>query len=248
MILADIVTRRTRPDNPPTIMLRITLPLLAPRRRSRRRSGSGGGARPENALGVQGAGAPGCAGNPKYEIRNAKSDRRFILARLEKEGSSRPPRPIGSRSAAGSTSTSSACRRRRRRSMSSSRTRRRTPTRSWSRSCWRARTTASAGRGAGSTRPATPTATGTRRTSRGRCGRTATGSSTRSTRDMPYDRFVIEQIAGDLLPNATQDQIVATGLPPHVDAQRGGRASTPSSSAWTRCSTGWTRSARRSSG
>jgi hypothetical protein len=30
--------------------------------------------------------------------------------------------------------------------------------------------------------------------------------------DLPYDRFVIEQIAGDLLPNATQDQIVATGF------------------------------------
>ena len=30
-------------------------------------------------------------------------------------------------------------------------------------------------------------------------------------RDLPYDQFVIEQIAGDLLPNATQDQIVATG-------------------------------------
>jgi hypothetical protein len=30
-------------------------------------------------------------------------------------------------------------------------------------------------------------------------------------RDLPYDRFVIEQIAGDLLPNATQDQRVATG-------------------------------------
>ncbi len=31
-------------------------------------------------------------------------------------------------------------------------------------------------------------------------------------RDMPYDQFVIEQIAGDLLPNATQDQRVATGF------------------------------------
>jgi hypothetical protein len=31
-------------------------------------------------------------------------------------------------------------------------------------------------------------------------------------RDLPYNRFVIEQLAGDLLPNATQDQQVATGF------------------------------------
>ena len=31
-------------------------------------------------------------------------------------------------------------------------------------------------------------------------------------RDLPYDRFVIEQIAGDQLPGATQDQVVATGF------------------------------------
>lgn len=31
-------------------------------------------------------------------------------------------------------------------------------------------------------------------------------------RDLPYDQFLIEQIAGDLLPNATQDQIIATGF------------------------------------
>ena len=31
-------------------------------------------------------------------------------------------------------------------------------------------------------------------------------------RDMPYNQFLIEQIAGDLLPNATQSQIVATGF------------------------------------
>jgi mono/diheme cytochrome c family protein len=30
--------------------------------------------------------------------------------------------------------------------------------------------------------------------------------------DKPYDRFVIEQIAGDLMPNATQEQLVATGF------------------------------------
>ncbi len=31
-------------------------------------------------------------------------------------------------------------------------------------------------------------------------------------RDLPYDQFIIEQMAGDLLPHATQDQIVATGF------------------------------------
>jgi hypothetical protein len=30
--------------------------------------------------------------------------------------------------------------------------------------------------------------------------------------DKPYDRFIVEQIAGDLLPNATQEQLVATGF------------------------------------
>ena len=30
--------------------------------------------------------------------------------------------------------------------------------------------------------------------------------------DLPYDRFIIEQVAGDLLPNSTQDQVVATGF------------------------------------
>jgi hypothetical protein len=31
-------------------------------------------------------------------------------------------------------------------------------------------------------------------------------------RDLPYNQFIIEQIAGDLLPGATQDQLVATGF------------------------------------
>ncbi len=31
-------------------------------------------------------------------------------------------------------------------------------------------------------------------------------------RDLPYDQFIVEQLAGDELPSATQDQIVATGF------------------------------------
>ena len=30
--------------------------------------------------------------------------------------------------------------------------------------------------------------------------------------DMPYDQFLVEQLAGDLLPNRTQDQLIATGF------------------------------------
>ncbi len=31
-------------------------------------------------------------------------------------------------------------------------------------------------------------------------------------KDMPYDQFLLEQLAGDMLPNRTQDQLVATGF------------------------------------
>ena len=41
--------------------------------------------------------------------------------------------------------------------------------------------------------------------------------------NMPYDRFLTWQLAGDLLPNATQDQILATGFNRnHMQSQEGG--------------------------
>ena len=83
------------------------------------------------------------------------------------------------------------------------RTRRPTPTRSWSTGCWRRRTTASAGPGAGSTWPATPTRTATASTPRAPSGSTATGSSTPSTATCRSTSSPIEQLAGDLLPTPT---------------------------------------------
>ena len=81
-----------------------------------------------------------------------------------------------------------------------------------------ARTTASAGAGTGSTWPATPTPTAWTRTSpTATPGATATTSSPRSTRDKPYDQFLLEQLAGDLLPpTATRptrhERLIATGF------------------------------------
>ena len=72
------------------------------------------------------------------------------------------------------------------------------------------------GRATGSTWCATRRPTATSATGRSPWpGATATGSSTRFNRDLPYDRFLaLEQLAGDELPDAGEDALVATGLLP----------------------------------
>ena len=138
---------------------------------------------------------------------------RFILARLEtrrtralaagRPGHAAPPaEPRPDRPAADDRRGRRLPRRQQRRRLRAGR----------SSGCWPRPTTASAGAGTGSTRPATPTPTASRRTSRATSGSIATGSINALNRDLPYDQFIIEQLAGDLLPGATQDQIVATGF------------------------------------
>ena len=92
-------------------------------------------------------------------------------------------------------------------------TARRTPTSGSSIACWRARITASAGRSTGSTWRGTPTPTASSSTRPGPTpGGIATGSSTALNRDMPYDRFVRLQLAGDEVAPDDPGAFIATGF------------------------------------
>ena len=84
--------------------------------------------------------------------------------------------------------------------------------------CWRLRISVSAGRDTGWTLCATRNRVAMGKTSSSPMhGGTATISSARSTRDSPYDRFVAEHVAGDLLPprldptTGANESVVATG-------------------------------------
>ena len=61
--------------------------------------------------------------------------------------------------------------------------------------------------------------------------------------NMPFDQFTIEQIAGDLLPDATLDQRIATAFNRN-HSQNGEGASSPRSSWWRTWSIAWRRPRR----
>ena len=80
--------------------------------------------------------------------------------------------------------------------------------------CWPRRITASAGPAAGSTWPATPTPTATRRTGTRSIWPYRDWVIRALNADMPFDQFTIEQIAGDMLPG--RDAIAARSPPAFI--------------------------------
>ena len=87
-----------------------------------------------------------------------------------------------------------------------------TPMRSRWTACWRCRSTASAWRCSGSIWPAMPTHTATTSIPQRSMWKWREWVIDAFNRNMPFDRFGIEQLAGDLLPNATVEQKLASGF------------------------------------
>ena len=163
------------------------------------------------ALGVHSAAAAGRAGGKNRQLA-AQRDR---PVRAREAGAAwRSPhrrKPIAARSSAGSTSTSPVCRRRRPRSTSSCSTIGPTPTSGWSTSCWPS--------------PAFGERMATWWFDLVRFADTVGYHGDQEHRitpyrdyviksfndNLPFDQFTIEQLAGDLLPNPTLWQRVASG-------------------------------------
>ena len=93
----------------------------------------------------------------------------------------------------------------------------------WSIDCSRRRTTANGGRGRGSIWPATPTRTASRKTCPRVMWKYRDWVIDALNRDMPFDRFTVEQIAGDMLKDATRRAADRQRVPSQRDDQRRGR-------------------------
>ena len=193
----------------------------------------------ETAGGAGGRSKPGWARNAidafvlaRLEAEGARSRRRRRTADAHPPGDVRPDRPAADAEP---------------RSTRSWPTRRPTPTRRSSTGCSPRPPTASGWQPTGSTPPATPTPTASTTTRTARCGRSATGSSTRSTRTSRSTQFIIEQLAGDLLPERDARPEDRVGVQPQPRRQHRRRHHRKRSTASSTSSTARRRPARCSS-